>query len=171
MTRQVFDHQGRPVVIGKELGRGGEGAVYEVGGSRDYVAKIYWKPVAPEKAQKLLLMIRLGAESLRQFAAWPVASLHQRVGGPTLGLVMPKISKPTEIHELYSPAHRKVEFSTADWRFLIRTALNCAAAFESLHAKRIVIGDVNQGNILVSEKATVNLIDCDSFQISGDLAH
>ena len=80
---------------------------------------------------------------------------------------MPRISKPTEIHELYSPAHRKVTFPKADWRFLVRTALNCAAAFQSIHTNRIVVGDVNQGNILVSENATVNLIDCDSFQISG----
>jgi len=167
MTRQVFDQQGRPVVIGKELGRGGEGAVFEVSGHRDYVAKIYHKPAVPEKAQKLALMIRLGCDSLKQYAAWPIATLHETVGGPTKGLVMPKIAKPTEIHELYSPAHRKVEFPTSDWLFLVRTALNCAAAFQSLHAKQIVIGDVNQGNILVSHNATVNLIDCDSFQISG----
>ena len=168
MTRQVFDQQGRPVVIGRELGRGGEGAVFEVPGSRDYVAKIYHKPAVPEKAQKLALMIRLGGDSLKQFAAWPVASLHETAGGPTKGLVMPKIAEPIEIHELYSPAHRKVEFPTSDWRFLVRTALNCAAAFQSLHAKQIVIGDVNQGNVLVSRKATVNLIDCDSFQITGN---
>jgi len=168
MTRQVFDQQGRPVVIGKELGRGGEGAVFEVSGSRDYVAKIYHKPAVPEKAQKLALMIRLGGDSLKQFAAWPIASLHETLGGPTRGLVIPKVAKPIEIHELYSPAHRKVEFPTSDWRFLVRTALNCAAAFQSLHAKQIVIGDVNQGNVLVSSKATVNLIDCDSFQITGN---
>ena len=168
MTRQLFDQQGRPVVIGRELGRGGEGAVFEVSGIRDYVAKIYHKPAVPEKAQKLALMIKLGGDSLKQFAAWPIASLHETVGGPTKGLVMPKIAQPTEIHELYSPAHRKVEFPTSDWRFLVRTALNCAAAFQSLHAKQIVIGDVNQGNVLVSRKATVNLIDCDSFQIAGN---
>lgn len=168
MTRQVFDHQGRPIVIGKELGRGGEGAVFEVGGNQDYVAKIYLKPAVSEKAQKLSLMIRLQVDSVKKVAAWPVASLHQHVGGPTIGLVMPKITKPTEIHELYSPAHRKVTFPASDWRFLVRTALNCAAAFQSLHAAQIIIGDVNQGNILVSTKATVNLIDCDSFQISAN---
>lgn len=168
MTRQVFDQNGRPVVIGKELGCGGEGAVFEISGSRDYVAKIYHKSAVPEKAHKLALMIRLGGDSLKEFAAWPTASLHETVGGPTKGLVMPKIAKPIEIHELYSPAHRKVEFPTSDWRFLVRTALNCAAAFQSLHSKQIVIGDVNQGNILVSRNATVSLIDCDSFQISGN---
>ena len=165
---QIFDQKGRPVVIGKELGRGGEGAVFNVAGDPHSVAKIYHKPAAPEKAKKLAMMMRLGGDSLKQFAAWPVNSLHKTVGGPTDGLVMPKISNPTEIHALYSPAHRKIEFPTSDWRFLVRTALNCAAAFESLHSKQIVIGDVNQGNVLVSKKATVNLIDCDSFQITGD---
>ena len=166
--RQLVDHRGRPVKTGKELGRGGEGAVFEIQGLQNYVAKIYLKAASVEKAQKLALMIRLGGESLNKIAAWPVASLHEHPGGPTIGLAMPKIAKPMEIHQLYSPAHRKIEFPKSDWRFLIRTALNCVAAFQALHAKNIVIGDVNQGNILVSKKATVKLIDCDSFQIGGD---
>ena len=45
--------------------------------------------------------------------------------------------------------------------------MNCAAAFDALHAKSLVIGDVNQGNVLVSDQGTVYLIDCDSFQVSG----
>ncbi|QDS99058.1 helix-hairpin-helix domain-containing protein [Adhaeretor mobilis] len=168
MASQIVDQYGAPVALGSELGRGGEGAVYEICGKSDQVAKIYLKPADHEKTQKISLMLNLGGDSIKEFAAWPIASLHRHPGGPTAGIVMPKVSQPTEIHELYSPAHRKVTFPKADWRFLVRTALNCAAAFQSLHTNRIVVGDVNQGNVLVSEQATVNLIDCDSFQISGN---
>lgn len=168
MKRQFFDHQGRRVVIENEIGKGGEGAVYELSGTRKHVAKIYHNPVDPEKDNKLALMLHLGDDSLQKIAAWPLATLHDRAGGPTRGLILPRIDTPTEIHELYSPARRKFNFPTSDWRFLVRTALNCAAVFDTFHSKNIVIGDVNQGNILVSKNATVNLIDCDSFQISGN---
>jgi DNA-binding helix-hairpin-helix protein with protein kinase domain len=41
---RTFDPSGAPVHLGKELGRGGEGAVYEINGRPDFVAKIYFKP-------------------------------------------------------------------------------------------------------------------------------
>ena len=71
MASQIVDQLGNPVAIGKELGRGGEGAVFEIRGKRDYVAKIYLKPAGSEKTQKLSLMLNLGGDSLKQFAAWP----------------------------------------------------------------------------------------------------
>ncbi len=168
MTKQAFDHQGRKILLGNELGRGGEGAVFEIAGSKDYVAKIYHKLTPPEKSEKLNLMVSLGATHFKSFAAWPVATLHDKPSGSTIGLVMPRLSGLKEIHELYSPAHRKIEFPKADWRFLIRVARNCAVAFQAFHSKGIVLGDVNQGNVLVSPQATIAVIDCDSFQISGN---
>ena len=48
-------------------------------------------------------------------------------------------------------------------------ARNVAAAFDTMHEAGIVVGDVNQGNLLVDETMRVRFIDCDSFQIqSGD---
>jgi DNA-binding helix-hairpin-helix protein with protein kinase domain len=33
------------------------------------------------------------------------------------------------MHKVYGPTHRKEVFPHADWRFLVRTAKNLAAAF------------------------------------------
>ena len=41
------------IVLGKELGRGGEGAVHPVVGVPDLVAKIYLKPPSAHKVEKL----------------------------------------------------------------------------------------------------------------------
>ena len=71
-----------------------------------------------------------------------------------------------EIYKLYSPAERVTVFPAANWHFLVRTARNMATAFDNLHQRKIVIGDVNQGNVFVSDQALVSLIDCDSFQIT-----
>lgn len=163
---QYIDQNGRQIVLGKCLGKGGEGAVYEFAGSPDLVAKIYHPsklPLTPDKSEKLSVMLPRGTAEIMSFAAWPKATLH--LNGKTVGLVLPRIRDSREIHELYSPAHRKIAFPRADWRFLVRVARNCAAAFATLHRHNIVIGDVNQGNLFVSRKAMINLIDCDSFQI------
>jgi DNA-binding helix-hairpin-helix protein with protein kinase domain len=53
------------------------------------------------------------------------------------------------------------------WDFLLCAARNTAAAFETLHAYGHVLGDVNQGNVLVGVDSKVVLIDCDSFQINA----
>lgn len=162
---KYFDPQGRAIALGKELGSGGEGAVFEIAGDAQRVAKIYHRPVAPEKAQKLRAMARLASEDLTTFASWPLAVLSSRRGDDVAGIVLPKVSGHDEIHNLYSPAHRKIAYPDKDWSFLVHVAMNCAAAFDAVHAKGHVIGDVNQGNLLVSGRGTVFLIDCDSFQV------
>ena len=82
------------------------------------------------------------------------------------GFTMARVGGFKPIHLLYSTASRRKEFPTADWAFLVQTALNCAGVFEELHAAGHLVGDVNESNLLVSPKdATVRLIDCDSFQI------
>ncbi|HEY6565254.1 MAG TPA: hypothetical protein VIY86_12195, partial [Pirellulaceae bacterium] len=46
---------------------------------------------------------------------------------------------------------------------------NLAAAFDAMHAHGIIVGDVNQGNLMVDAQMCVRFIDCDSFQIrTGD---
>src|SRR5208337_2092846 len=76
-----------------------------------------------------------------------------------------KIADAEPIHKVYGPTHRKETFPHADWRFLVRAAKNLAAAFYVIHQYGYVIGDVNEGNILVNDRACVRLIDCDSFQV------
>lgn len=77
---------------------------------------------------------------------------------------MPRVSG-REAHILYSPKQRQAEFPNADWRFLVWTARNVAAAVATVHSNGHVIGDINQKGFLVSADATVRLIDCDSFQV------
>jgi DNA-binding helix-hairpin-helix protein with protein kinase domain len=167
-ARQLWDHQGRPIDLGPLLASGGEGAVHTVAGDPGLLAKVYHRPPDPDRGEKLRWMTAHAAAEVSRFAAWPAATLHDGEGGPLVGFLMPRFAGYRAIHTLYSPAHRRTAFPTADWAFLIHTAMNCAAAFDALHAAGHVIGDVNQSNLLVSEKALVGLIDCDSFQVTAD---
>jgi DNA-binding helix-hairpin-helix protein with protein kinase domain/Flp pilus assembly protein TadD len=164
--RQVYNSKGQLVTLGAELGRGGEGGVFEVTGDPARVAKIYHETVRDEKVAKLSAMVNLATPELLKLTAWAVDTLHGLPGGKVVGVLMFKLSSHKEIHHLYSPKSRLVQFTKADWRFLIHAAANVARAFHVLHEGGNVIGDVNHGNIVVSNDATVKLIDCDSFQIS-----
>jgi DNA-binding helix-hairpin-helix protein with protein kinase domain len=162
----VCDSRGRVVPLGATLGQGGEGRVFEVSGHRDLVAKLYHQAVEPEKAAKLESMVRLRTERLLRLAAWPVETLHERQHGEVAGLLMPRVHGFREIHTLYSPKSRLAAFSHAGWPFLIHTAANVARAFAVIHEHGHVVGDVNHGNLVVSDQAMVALIDCDSFQVT-----
>jgi len=169
LPRALFDEQGRRISLGPELGRGGEAAVYSVEGQPELVAKIYHQPPGAEKAEKLSEMVKLQSERLLALSAWPVGTLFLAGRRSMAGFLMKNVSRYKDIHLLYNPKSRTREFpARANWRFLIHTASNVARAFAAVHNCGHVIGDVNQSNVRVSpETAIVNLVDCDSFQISA----
>jgi DNA-binding helix-hairpin-helix protein with protein kinase domain len=168
MTQVFYDCKGKRVALGPELGRGGEGVVFSLEATSDYVAKLYSSPVSQQKALKLAHMTKCQTRDLGTFAAWPCTTLHEHPSTDRVrGFVMPKF--PTgahEIHQIYDIKTRFKHFPGTDWGFLTHTATNCATAFETIHATGHVIGDVNNNNVVVSPNATVFLIDCDSYQIS-----
>ncbi|MEB2222852.1 hypothetical protein VDS21_07065 [Xanthomonas campestris pv. campestris] len=154
-----------PVRLGKQLGKGGEGTVFEVEGRPDSAAKIYLAAVSSERADKLVAMAALRTAALDQLTAWPTDVLRQS-DGKVCGFVMANLRASKDIHKLYSPKSRLAEFPQADWRLVVRAALNTARAFSVIHQAGHLVGDVNHGGVRVSPDATVKLIDTDSFQIS-----
>jgi hypothetical protein len=79
---------------------------------------------------------------------------------------MSRIGGRKPAHHLYNPTSRKLEFPKTTYPMLVRTAANVARAFANVHASGCIVGDVNHSGVLVSNDATVTLIDCDSFQFS-----
>ncbi|MDB5352855.1 MAG: Protein kinase protein [Planctomycetota bacterium] len=171
MSRQAYptqlrDHLGNDVHLPpKPFAVGGEGAVFDVLGKPDQIAKLYSKPQSKERCDKLRAMAKLCSPNLLKIAAWPTATLSNGNPAAVEGILMPRIIDHKEIHHLYSVAQRKKDFPEADWKFLLNTARNCAIAFEEVHKHGHVVGDVNQKNVMVSKKGVVALVDCDSFQI------
>jgi DNA-binding helix-hairpin-helix protein with protein kinase domain len=163
---KLFDSAGRPVRLASEIDRGGEGVVWQLGDTPDRVAKIYHS-LTSERAEKLLAMVARRDDVLAKVAAWPVDTLHRGADGGAAGIagfVMPR-ADGRQVHVLYGPKSRVAAFPQAHWAFLVQAAANLARAFAQVHDRQIVVGDVNHGNCLVSDRATVTMIDCDSFQI------
>jgi len=72
----VYGTDGATFVLDKEIGRGGEGAVWSVQGDQRFAAKFYHKGIAAEHVRKLEVMCRLKSESLLKIAAWPTSTLR-----------------------------------------------------------------------------------------------
>ncbi len=160
----VVDARGRPLRLGRKLGQGGEGSVYELPAETDAVAKIYHQPLSKLRTEKLHAMVGMRTEQIDRLTAWPLEVLSLSTGVP-IGVKMPRVVGHKDIHQLYSPKSRRTEFRRADWRFLVRVATNLARAFATVHESSTVIADVNHGGVLVGQDARVRLIDCDSFQV------
>lgn len=167
MAKTLFTSKGAPLEIGRELGRGGEGSVFEIPSLGSQVAKLYHKAPDAKKQAKLTFMAATADQQLLNYVAWPQETLHPTRGGQIAGFLMPKVAGKDPIHMVYSPAHRRQDHPKAAWDFLLFVARNIAASFETLHTHGHVIGDVNQNGVMVGKDSKVVLIDSDSFQVNA----
>jgi DNA-binding helix-hairpin-helix protein with protein kinase domain len=155
---------GRTLHLTKQIGQGGEGAIYETQEQNDIALKLYWPTKAESRRDKIAVMASAQLYKRAPFVVFPIDTVFSP-SGAFIGFVMRKVGGGKPVHMLFSPASRKLEFTFATYKFLVRVAVNIARAVASVHATLCVIGDVNQSGFLVSEEATSTLIDCDSFQI------
>lgn len=156
---------GAPVQTGERIGRGGEGEVYAIAGDATSAVKLYLKPdVAHEAKIGSMIAVRLAEKCTS--AAFPQQLVHHS-DGSFAGFTMRRVGDSQPVFELFATGSRRERFPRADWAFLVRTAANVARAVAQVHAAGAVIGDINSSGVLVSQRATVTLIDADSFQVDG----
>lgn len=166
MTGPIYMGAGGRLVPGRRLGRGGEGEVFALDGGSPRALKIYTSPDAAREA-KIRAMVSAGLAERCPNVAFPLEAAYTASGG-FAGFVMQLVDAASPVHELCSPGSRRRLFPNADWRFLVRTALNTARAFARVHDAGAVVGDVNASGVLVTKRALVALIDADSFQLGPD---
>jgi DNA-binding helix-hairpin-helix protein with protein kinase domain len=166
MLHEVVDSDGEKHLLGELIGKGGEGSVYVVDGKPSLAAKIFHQSsLPPATLAKLQAMVTRRTQGLEGIAAWPRSIVYSPLTNEACGIVAPRVRDARHLHELYGTSARRRFFPQARWFHLILAARNVAAAFDKLHESNIVVGDVNQGNLLVDETMRVRFIDCDSFQI------
>ncbi|MCW3052730.1 MAG: Tetratricopeptide 1 repeat-containing protein [Chthonomonadales bacterium] len=159
------------------LGRGGEAQVYPVLGRPESVAKIYAPGKATtERAHKLVVMMANAPEAPQSGddhvpLAWPQSLLTRPDdANAVVGFLMPRAHAVAQAIDYYNPQRRREICPLFDYRYLLRTARNLAAATRSVHSHGYVIGDLKHSNVLVSETALVTLVDTDSFQVRDPLS-
>lgn len=158
------DENNTTLELGRQIGnRGGEGCVFEILGQPELVAKVYHTVPDREKIIKLRSQVALADGELRSLASWPLGLLKHN--GTVAGFIMPR-AHGKAVHLLYRPVDRRDHFPSATWQSLVSVSQNIAAAFHGLHSRKILMGDVNESNLLITPNGEVRIIDCDSFQIS-----
>ena len=156
-----------PATSARKLGSGGEADVYEVPDRPRLAFKCYRQPTS-ERTAKLRVMLAHPPEvdGGKAAIAWPV-ELVSGAGGQAAGFLMPRIDLATNLplFRVYNPHSRQRVAPGFTWRYLLRTARNVAALVDAVHRGGYVIGDLNESNLLVSNRALVSLVDCDSMQV------
>lgn len=155
----------REMPLGRRIGKGGEGEVYLAASENGLAIKLYTVADKASREQKVAAMIQAGLARKSPLTAFPIALARQK-NGDFAGFTMRLVPDHRPLHDLYAPGSRKQNFPQADFRFLVHAAANVARAIASVHHAGCVIGDINHSSILISRKATVALIDADSFQVS-----
>lgn len=170
-----YGMDGRKYDIGEQIGHGGEGKVFEIKGQSSIVGKIFYSPHA-EMEEKLHIMLSFHLDPYRDgklFLAWPLDILYSTPDRRGFaGYVMPKTPVNTKIYEIFrmdetSIRKRALYWPEYTWKYAIQVAYNLAGVVLYLHEKGIVVGDMNQQNIIVDHMhdGQVILVDCDSFHI------
>ena len=158
------------------LAQGGEGAVYEIKGMPDKVAKIYHKAVDQERIEKLKAMIALNISPYIDGVvrlSWPLDILYEN--GCVKGCVMPKISdqlKLLNVQRQKDPIKDK-SYPDFNWKYSIQIAYNYALMVRYMHECGIIIGDFNPNNFVIDKDhgGAVVFLDCDSFDFKFNGKH
>jgi serine/threonine protein kinase len=170
-----YQSTGQTVFIDASLkiGSGGEGTVYEAPHNPSLAAKIYARhDSSNERSRKLKVMLEHAPlDPTKQQGhvsiAWPSDIILSADGSDTVvGYLMPRIKEVLPISHYYDVTIRHLKCPLFRYDYLFRTATNLASAVKALHESGYVIGDVNESNIMVTERAMVTLIDTDSFQVT-----
>ena len=165
MTEALTYRAGMLVVLGRVIGSGGEGTVYELPGVPSVVVKVYSEQArTPERAAKLEAMMAAPPRAVEQdqhkSIAWPIDLIHDS-RGRVAGFAMPAAEDAIELSAVINPRSRARVARGMTWKHLVNIARNVAAVVEDIHAAGYVIGDLSERNFLVNREGLVTLIDCD----------
>ena len=152
---------------GRAIASGGEGSIHRHPSIHDRALKVFRQPSATRSA-KLASMVAMASPngSGRIICTWPeelAFAAHSRSRRHAcVGYSMPLIVGAKSLYEVVVPHRRPARVDTG---FLLTVGRNIASAMNSIHSHDVVIGDVNDMNVIVRPDGSVVFVDCDSYQI------
>lgn len=157
----VMDGTGRRYRLERQIGAGGEGAVFAT--DSEYVCKTY----RPERLttaleEKLSLMIASPIE--HPAVCWP-RSLARDPSGNVVGYLMPAARGKELQRAVFVKPLLLATFPSWTRIELVELALSAIEPLRVLHDRNVILGDINPLNILVASEREVYFVDCDSYQI------
>lgn len=155
------------------VGHGGEADVFRFNphtdfsrryGNKAYVIKIFREDTEVQRraARERQTKLRNFPSGLPGNVVTPVALAYDRWGTKVIGYVMVLVPNATPLIEFKTRAYRTANRVTTAQ--LCRVLANLHALIVAVHACGVVIGDLNDKNVLVGPNLEVYLLDADSLQ-------
>ena len=153
------------------LGSGGEGAVYEIVGYPNRVAKIYHDESADQRRKreaKIDAMVAISqsfafkSANLSDDIAWPLSPLYDKLGN-FVGFGMNRITATTELDDLY--AYPSKNNSSVTIKDRVTCLISLCDVIDRLHQTGQVFGDFNPNNIKIKPDWSVSFVDADSYHV------
>jgi DNA-binding helix-hairpin-helix protein with protein kinase domain len=157
---------GGTIVIGEQIGMGGQGAVYRIRGTK-LCAKVY---IGRGSARDAALRQRL--EKLRLLRADETLVLPRKLlTAPWVGYVMDLVEDAVPSSTLavgQAPANQHYA-ATGGLRRRLLAGIQLAWAFQALHARGLAYCDLSFDNVYITRRGVprVRLIDCDNLTVQG----
>ncbi len=148
----------------RQIGTGGEGDIFLT--DLGLVCKTYLPDkINTRQVDKLRLMV--DHQLSHPGICWPL-DLVSNDQGEVIGYVMEAAQGQNLQTTVFTPRKTLYE-KFPDWTrtHLVRLCLSVLEKFAFLHDKNVLVGDINQFNILVQSETEVYFVDTDSYQIEG----
>jgi hypothetical protein len=159
----------------RSIGKGGEADVYDLGDGR--ALKIFKTPDHPDyqgadaEQRAAEKRIAIHQDKLRRFprglpreVVAPVSLATDRWGKTVLGYAMPLVAGAEPLLRYGEPTYRRA-FAPAP--VVVDLFRQLWTALSAIHGAGVVVGDLNDLNVLVTPDHQVRFIDADSFQFDG----
>jgi len=163
----VYLSNGERVKLVSKIASGGEGTIYETD-TPNLVAKIYHRNrITADIKEKITAMVKLREffkVDRKDFSiVWPEAVLFNS-RKEFVGYLMPR-ARGEPLQRICNTTLLRTKYRHIKRSDLVKIAINVLNALDHLYTYKVLMGDVNQLNILVDERLKVHLIDSDSYQI------
>ncbi len=173
-NKRVVDELGQVYELGKELGRGGQGAVFAVKNAKKAIKILFnCSPGRRIQLRQQLKQVQMLFDIKKLAIAQPLEMLKE----PDLGYVMELLTDMTPISNLINiPKNTEclVEWYLEGGGLRRRLLLlaRCAETLAQLHGKGLVYSDPSPNNIFVSSdidnNEIIGLIDADNLHYESD---
>lgn len=151
---------GKTCTVKKELGRGGQGVVYQV----DYEGRPYalkWYSVNPGQKFYENLCNNAGRGAPSKNFVWPLSATECAEG--SFGYLMDL--RPAGYADMSEFLLAKKQFTSVDIQ--MKACLQICEAFKALHAEGLSYQDLNDGNFFINPK-TGDVLICDNDNVVPD---
>jgi rRNA-processing protein FCF1 len=141
------------------LASGGEGTIVSFSAEPDWVGKVLFpNKLVKQKYDKIKYMLQ--HPITKQRICWPIDGLVN-ADGNFVGYTMPRIVGKTLREYCFYP----MQMHVADRTGLINLCLAILRTVKHLHDFKVLVGDINPDNFIVTQNGYVTIIDADSFQL------